>query len=245
MRAIEEIHHDLDFWGFLQVGHEGVVHVPVVGDVYLKTVVMTWAVMIVLGVFLVAATRKMSVDKPGKLQVMVEELFGFLRGLVFDNLDYKKGATLMCLVFTLFTFLLFSNLWGLVPTMMSPTADLNTTLALALMVFMLIQIAGMKFKGPGFLKHFVQPIPFLLPLTIIEELTKPVTLSLRLYGNIYAGEMLIAVLLALFPVVAQFCGGFIASVVWYLFSIFVGCIQAFLFTMLTIVYVSQVAADHH
>jgi F-type H+-transporting ATPase subunit a len=89
--------------------------------------------------------------------------------------------------------------------MMSPTADLNTTLALALMVFMLIQVAGLKFKGPGFLKHFVQPIPFLLPLTIIEEITKPVTLSLRLYGNIYAGEMLIACTSAYSPVVA-FCG---------------------------------------
>lgn len=243
MRSLEEIHQDLDIWGFLQIGHHGVLETPI-GDVQVKTIVMTWAVMIVLGLFLVAATRNMSVDKPGKLQVIVEELFGFLRGLVYDNLDYKKGASLLCLVFTLFMFLLFSNLWGLIPTMMSPTADLNTTLALALMVFMLIQVAGFKFKGPGFLKHFVQPVPFFLPLTIIEEVAKPVTLSLRLYGNIYAGEMLIVVLLALFPVVAQFAGGFLASLAWLIFSIFIGCIQAFLFTMLTIVYVSQVTAEH-
>ncbi len=244
MKGIEQVHEELDFWGFLEVGHHGMVHTPI-GDVNLKTIVMTWVVMILVGIFTVAATRNMSVDRPGKLQLMVEEIFRFLRGLVYENMDYRKGAGLMCLIFTLFIFLLFSNLWGLVPTMMSPTADVNTTLGMALMVFLLVQVLGLRYNGFNFFKHFVQPNFLFLPITLIEELSKPITLSLRLYGNIYAGEVLIAVLLGLFSLTLDLLGGFIASVVWLAFSIFVSCIQAFIFTMLTIAYISQVVKEHH
>ncbi|MHB8918111.1 MAG: F0F1 ATP synthase subunit A [Desulfocucumaceae bacterium] len=244
MRGIEEVHQELDFWGFLQYGHHGLVHTPI-GDVNLKTIVMTWVVMILIGLFTVAATRNMKVDRPGKLQLMVEEIFLFLRGLVYENIDYKKGAGLMCLIFTLFIFLLFSNLWGLVPTMMSPTADVNTTLGMALTVFLLVQVLGFRYKGVGFLKHFAQPSIVFLPIVIIEELSKPITLSLRLYGNIFAGEVLIAVLLGLFGLTIDILGGFSASVVWLAFSIFVGFVQAFIFTMLTIAYIGQATAEHH
>lgn len=238
--SMEEVHERLNVWNFP--------HHPVdlgFGPVNLKTLVMTWIVMLLVAIFTVAATRNMKVDRPGKLQLIVEELFQFLRGLVYENMDPKKGAGLLCLVFSLFIFLLFSNLWGLVPTMMSPTADVNTTLGLALMVFVLIQVMGIRYKGLGFFKHFLQPFPFFLPLTIVEELSKPLTLAFRLYGNIYAGEVLIAVLLGLFSITVDLLGGFIASVVWLGFSIFVGFIQAFIFTMLTIAYISQVVADEH
>lgn len=244
MRGIEEVHKDLDFWGFLHLGHHGVIPTPI-GDVDAKTLVMTWVVMILVALFTVSATRGMKVDKPGKLQLMVEELFQFLRGLVYENIDYKKGAGLMCLIFTLFIFLLFSNLWGLIPTMMSPTANVNTTLGMALTVILLVQVLGFRYKGIGFLKHFVQPSVAFLPIVIVEEFSKPITLSLRLYGNIYAGEVLIAVLLGLFSLTATFLGGFVASVIWLAFSIFVGFVQAFIFTMLTIAYIGQATAEHH
>ncbi len=244
MRGLDEVHKDLDFWGFLELGHHGIVHTPL-GDLNLKTIVMTWVVMFLVGLFLVAATRNMKVDRPGKLQLMVEELFQFLRGLVYENMDYKKGAGLMCLVLTLFIYLLFSNLWGLVPTMMSPTADVNTTLGMALTVFLLVQILGFRYSGLGFLKHFVKPNVLFLPIVIVEEFSKPITLSLRLYGNIFAGEVLIAVLLGLFSLAASLMGGFLASVIWLAFSIFVGFVQAFIFTMLTIAYIGQATAKDH
>lgn len=244
MRGLEEVHKDLDLWGFLNYGHHGVVHTPI-GEVNLKTIVMTWIVMILIGIFTVAATRNMRVDRPGKMQLMMEEVFQFLRGLVYENIDYRKGAGLMCLIFSLFMFLLFSNLWGLVPTMMSPTADINTTLGMALTVFILVQVLGLRYKGGKYFKHYVEPVPLFLPLTIVEELSKPITLSFRLYGNIYAGEVLIAVLLGLFGLTVDLLGGFIPSVIWLAFSIFVGFIQAFIFTMLTIAYISQVTAEHH
>lgn len=240
MRSIHEVEQSLNVWGFQEK-----ITVPLLGDVQPKVIVMTWIVLILVGLFTVAATRNMKVDKPGKLQLMVEEMFLFLRGLVYENMDYKKGAGLMCLIFTLFIFLLFCNLWGLVPTMMSPTASVNTTLGMALTVFFLVQVLGFRYKGIGFLKHFIQPSVFFLPIVIIEELSKPITLSLRLYGNIFAGEVLIAVLLGLFGLTADLLGGFVASVVWLAFSIFVGFVQAFIFTMLTIAYIGSATAQDH
>lgn len=237
---LDRVHEALNVWGF---PHEPV-NLFGFGPVNVKTIVMTWVVMALVIIFTVAATRNMRVDRPGKLQLIVEELFQFLRGLVNENLDPKKGAGLMVLIFSLFIYLLFCNLWGLVPTMMSPTADVNTTLGMAIMVFILVQVLGIRYKGGKFFKHFIEPFPFFLPLVIVEELAKPITLAFRLYGNIYAGEVLIAVLLGLIPLTADILGGFIASVIWLAFSIFVGFIQAFIFTMLTIAYISQAVEEH-
>lgn len=244
MKSLEQVHEELNVWGFPHHPWEftlGGTHVTLNP----KTLIMTWVVMLLVILFTVSATRNMNMKRPGKLQLMVEEIFLFLRGLVFENMDPRKGAGLMSLIFTLFIFLLFSNLWGLVPTMQSPTADVNTTAGMAIMVFFLVQFMGLRYKGAGHFKHFLEPFPFFLPLTIVEELAKPVTLAFRLYGNIYGGEVLIAVLLGLLGLNTFFFGGFIPSVVWLAFSIFVGFIQAFIFTMLTIAYISQVVQEHH
>ncbi|SFH06271.1 ATP synthase F0 subcomplex A subunit [Desulfotomaculum arcticum] len=237
---LEVVHENLNIWGF---PHDAVNFG--LGPMDLKTLVMTWIVMALVILFTVAATRNMQLKRPGKLQLMVEEMYSFLKGLAYENLDPKKGASLMCLLFSLFIFLLFCNLWGLIPTMMSPTANVNTTLGMAIAVFILVQVLGLYYRKLSYFKHFVEPFVFFLPLVIIEELSKPLTLAFRLYGNIYAGEVLIAVLLGLIPFTINFFGGFIAMVVWLSFSIFVGFIQAFIFTMLTIAYIGQVTAEHH
>lgn len=237
---LTKVHHDLNFWGFPDA--------PVdfgLGPMDLKTLTMSWIVMGLVILFTVAATRNMQLKRPGKMQLMVEEIFQFLRGLAFENLGPKKGASLMCLIFTLFIYLLFSNLWGLVPTMKSPTADVNATLGMSIAVFILVQILGIYYKGLGFFRHYIEPFVFWIPLAIVEELAKPLTLGFRIYGNIFAGEVLIAVLLGLFPLTATLLGAFLASVVWLSFSIFVGCVQAFIFTMLTIAYISQATVDQH
>lgn len=237
---LTRVHHDLNVWGFPEA--------PVdfgFGPMNLKTLVMTWIVMVLVILFTVTATRNMQLKRPGKMQLMVEEIFQFLRGLAVENLGTKKANALMFLVFSLFIYLLFCNLWGLIPSMMSPTADVNTTLGMSISVFILVQVLGLYYKGLKFFKHFVEPFFFFLPLVIVEELSKPLTLGFRIFGNIYAGEVLIAVLLGLIPLVPTIFGGFIASVVWLSFSIFVGFVQAFIFTMLTIAYISQVASDHH
>ncbi|MCG8400954.1 MAG: F0F1 ATP synthase subunit A [Firmicutes bacterium] len=238
---LTRVHHELNFWGF----PHGPVDLFGLGAMNLKTIVMTWVVMILVIIFTVLATRNMQLRRPGKMQLMVEEVFRFLRGLAVENLGVKKANSMMLLVFSLFIYLLFCNLWGLVPTMMSPTADPNTTLGMSVSIFILAQLMGLYYKGFGYFKHFVQPFVFFLPINIVEELSKPLTHGFRIYGNIYAGEVLIAVLLGLIPLTATILGGFTATVVWLSFSIFVGTVQAFIFTMLTIVYVSMAAADHH
>jgi len=235
------VHHNLNVWNFPE---NGAVDLGF-GPINLKTLVMTWIVMILVIIFTVTATRNMRLKRPGKMQLMVEEIFLFLRGLAVENLGAKKADSMMFLVFSLFMYLLFCNLWGLIPTMMSPTADVNTTLGMSISVFILAQVLGLYYKGFGYFKHFVQPFVFFLPINIVEELSKPLTHGFRIFGNIYAGEVLIAVLLGLIPLTATIFGGFIASVVWLSFSIFVGFVQAFIFTMLTIVYISMTSAEHH
>jgi F-type H+-transporting ATPase subunit a len=242
VKSIEQIHEELNIWHFPHHPWE-----VTIGNMHLafnpKTLIMTWIVMIIIAVFWVWATRNMEMKKPSKKQLLAEEIFNFLRGLVNENLDPHKGASIMTLIFALFIFLLFSNLWGLVPTMMSPTADLNTTAGLAVMVFILVQILGFRYRGGGYVKYYLHPYPFFLPLTVVEELAKPVTLAFRLYGNIFAGEVLMAVLLSLIGLKTFYFLGFLPHVIWLAFSIFVGCIQAFIFTMLTIAYTARAVAE--
>ncbi|MGD9677952.1 MAG: F0F1 ATP synthase subunit A [Vulcanibacillus sp.] len=122
----------------------------------------------------------------------------------------------------------------------SPTADVSITLALALSIIILTHILSIQYKGTKkYLKHYFEPYPVWLPLNIIEEISKFLTLGMRLYGNIFAGEVLIAVILGL-----GFIGIF-PMVVWQAFSIFVGSIQAYVFTILSMVYISQKISEEH
>lgn len=117
----------------------------------------------------------------------------------------------------------------------SPTADAAVTMALALIVILLSHVHGLTRNGKHYLHHYIEPHPLFLPLTLIKEVAKPLTLGLRLYGNIYAGEVMIAVIMGLGWI------GIPGLMLWQGFSIFVGAIQAFVFTMLTMVYLSQAA----
>lgn len=122
----------------------------------------------------------------------------------------------------------------------SPTADVGVTMALALMVVVLTHYMGMTRNARHYWKHYIDPNPAFLPLNLIKEVSKPLSLGLRLYGNIFAGEVMISVIMGLGVV------GIPALVVWQGFSVFVGAIQSFVFVMLTMVYMSQaiVHEDH-
>jgi F-type H+-transporting ATPase subunit a len=174
---------------------------------------------------------------PSRLQNATEMLVQYIGGLTEETLA-GRGLTLAPLAITLFTFLLLANLLGLIPTLKSPTNDWNTTLALALMAFVLIQFFSIRARGlGGYFKHlFLQP-PF-FPLSIIDELAKPVTLSFRLYFNIFVGELMLALIILIVPPWIAWLPG----VLWTLFSLFIGVVQAFIFTVLTISYIA-VATD--
>ncbi len=244
MMSLEQVEEHLNFWHFP--------HEPVewaIGGLTmhfnLKTLVMSWVTMAIVLLIGILAARGANARKPSKLAVAYESIVDFIGGLAFENMGRDKGATLLTFLVTLFTFLWMGNLLGLIPTLSSPTADVNTTFGLAIMVLVVIQIWGIRYKGLSYFKHFFQPFKVFVILNIVEEIAKPITLAFRLYGNIFAGEILIGVLLGMLGGINYF-GGFIPSVIWLGFSLFVGTIQAFVFTMLTIAYVSQVVAnDHH
>jgi F-type H+-transporting ATPase subunit a len=120
----------------------------------------------------------------------------------------------------------------------SPTADVSVTMGLALMVIVMSHFLGLKENTRHYLKHYIEPHPAMFPLNAIKEVSKLLTLGLRLFGNIYAGEVLISVILMAGIL------GIPALLVWQGFSIFVGAIQAFVFTILTMVYISQ-ASEHN
>ncbi|AQS60380.1 F0F1 ATP synthase subunit A [Desulforamulus ferrireducens] len=210
-----------------------------------RTLIMTWIVMALVLLFAWACTRNMDLRRPGKLQATFELLWEFLGGQVFSNLGSKLGAAMMPIIVTFFIYIAFSNLLGLIPSLSSPTADKNTTFGLALIVVLLIHYHGLKANGlGGHIGHYFQPFKVFVVIHLIEEIARPVTLAFRLYGNIFAGEVLIAVLLGLININAYVFGGFIPSVIWLAFSVFVGFVQAFVFSMLTIAYVAQFAAHH-
>ncbi|MFL6517018.1 MAG: F0F1 ATP synthase subunit A [Bacillus sp. (in: firmicutes)] len=208
-------------------------------------------------VFLIAvlSTRKLAM-KPTGMQNFFEWVMDFVKGIINSTMDWKEGGRFHILGITLIMYIFVSNMLGLPFAIevdeklwwKSPTADPMITLTLAVMVLALSHYYGVKLKGvKGYAKGFFSPMGFLFPLKIIEEFANTLTLGLRLYGNIFAGELLLSLLAA--GLAHQGIVGTIAAIpltlVWQGFSIFVGTIQAYIFTMLTMVYLAhKVSHDH-
>ncbi len=198
----------------------------------LEVILMTWIVFIALLIFGFFAARNKRVI-PGPVQVVGELFIAQLYGLTEDAMDKELGKKYGPMVCALFMFLLFSNWSGLLPFMEEPTKDLNTPLSLGLMGFFIAHYAGIRAKGfKGYIKEYFEPIFFMMPLNLIGELAKVVSISFRLFGNIMGGSIIILVVshLTYSVLLPPFLNAF--------FTIFVGAIQAFVFTMLTIVYIS-------
>jgi F-type H+-transporting ATPase subunit a len=207
-------------------------------------------------VFLIAviSTRRLAM-KPTGMQNFMEWVMDFVKNIIKSNMDWKDGGRFHVLGITIMMYVFVSNMLGLpfsitydgVLWWKSPTADPTVTLTLAVMIIGLSHYYGVKMKGVGtYGKEFFKPFWFMFPIKIIEEFANALTLGLRLYGNIYAGEILLALLAGS---LATGIGGTIAAIIptllWQGFSVFVGAIQAFIFTMLTMVYLShKVSHDH-
>ena len=198
----------------------------------LKVMLMTWIVFIVLIVLGLFASRKKKI-LPSAIQAFGELIVSILYGLTEDALGKERAKTFGPLVCALFMFLLLSNWLGIIPHLEEPTKDLNTTLGLGIMGFVIAHYAGIKSKGfKAYIKEYFQPIFFMMPLNVIGELAKIVSISFRLFGNIMGGSIIILVVsyLTYSIVLPPFLYAF--------FGLFVGTIQAFVFTMLTVVYIS-------
>jgi len=260
----EYIKHHLHHWE-VDIGPFHAIH--------LDSVLFKLGIALIFLLIFGNAARRATTGVPGKLQCAIEMVVLFVDGMVKETFHGKSkliaplSLTIFCLVF-LMNFLdmlpvdllpTIGQATGLHYLRIVPTADLNTTLGMALTVFLLIQYVGIKSKGVGgFFKEWVTApfgiyaAPANLLLRIIEECVRPISLSLRLFGNMYAGE-LIFILIAVMTLGATLdhfstyllgAGQFIAAFAWTAFHILVITLQAFIFMTLTIVYLSM-AAEHH
>lgn len=200
------------------------------------TLCMTWLAMAVVIIVSCLAVRGLKVIPQG-WQNFIEIVVVWLQGQA-DGMMGKRGRLFAPFIVSLFMFLLTCNLLGLIPFLESPTNDLNTTLGLALLVVCMVHFFGLYFKGGHYIAHFFQPFAPFVIINMIEEIAKPITLAFRLFGNILAGEILIIVLLHLVPIWMP-----IPSVLWLAFSIFISCVHAVIFTMLSMAYIGNAVKE--
>jgi F-type H+-transporting ATPase subunit a len=196
-------------------------------------------------------TRNLKMKPTGK-QNFIEFIVDFVKGIINDSMDWRTGKKFLPLALTLITFIFISNILGIIVTGIfngdvwwkSPTADAGVTLTLAAFIIILTNYYGIKMRGvKKYAKGFVSPVSFMLPFKIIEEFTNTMTLGFRLYGNIFAGEVLLSLLASMASM--TLIGAIIPMMLWQGFSLFVGAIQAFIFTTLSMVYMSHKVIDDH
>lgn len=211
----------------------------------MDTLITMWAAMGFMIVFALIATRKLNMI-PSKIQAFCENLMGFFWGLV-DSMIGHEGRKHIPLIASLFLFIVTANLMGQIPLgiihlkhgeLASPTNDINMTAAMAIIVLFYYVFAGFKKKKLKFLVHEISFVGFILFLVeILEMITRPLTLALRLFGNILAGEILVSALLGM-------CAYFLPLPIMF-FELLVAVVQALVFTMLTTVYISSAVSEEH
>lgn len=204
----------------------------------------TWAIMLVLTLVCLFLTRDLKEIPETKTQLIaelaVETLLDFLGSIMGSR---EKARYYFPIIGSFFFIILASNYSGLLPGaghiagFQAPTSAISYTAALALVVFFTTHFHGFRIHGIRYLKHFVDPHPLMLPLTLMEELIKPVSLSLRLYGNIYGEETLVASIFAMAPLFLPLPFMFL--------GVFFGFIQALVFTLLTCTYLAASTAEEH
>ena len=209
----------------------------------MDTLVTMWAAMAFLIVVAFIATRKLNIV-PTKLQLMFEKILGAFWGLV-DSLMPKEGRKHIPLIASLFLFIITANLMGQLPLRMiqlkageiaSPTNDINVTAALAIIVLIYYVGAGVAKKKFRYFLHDFKPMSiFMALLELMDMITRPLTLALRLFGNILAGECLMTALLGI-------CAYILPLPVMF-FEVLVACVQALVFALLTTVYISSAVEE--
>jgi F-type H+-transporting ATPase subunit a len=188
---------------------------------------MTWLVIACIILFVWLGVHNLSWIPKG-WQNVLEILVEFIETAVKENMGLK-GIKYTYFFGSLFLFILISNMLGLVPGLASPTRDVSITATLAIMVVIWMQYIGIRENGlVNHLKHFISPNPVFLPIHLMDLFTRPLTLALRLFGNIFAGEILIEKLTETFHLIVPSA--------WLLMSVLIGGIQAYIFTVLSLAY---------
>lgn len=206
----------------------------------------TWLVIEILVVAIIVVLfgilrSRLSASHPGKLQLTFEALYGFVSGQAHDAVEHGS-AKFVPFMGTLFIFILFMNLIGIIPGFESPTMTPAVPAGLAISVFFYYHWMGLRAQGVGrYLVHFAGPMPLLAPLMVpielISHLARPLSLTIRLFANMFAGERVTMTFLSLTFVVAP--------AVFMGLHVFVAFLQAFIFMLLTVIYVSGAVAHEH
>lgn len=219
---------------------------------------MTILTCIIIFALVFVCTRNLQMKPTGK-QNFIEWVIDFVRGVVADQLPSKEVGNFHLLGFTLFLFIFIANEIGLITKIVlskneltlwkSPTASPLVTLSLALMAILLTHYFGVKRLGFSgyFVNSYLQPVWFLLPIKIIEEFTNVITLGLRLYGNVFAGEVLLTLIASILKNFGWITLPLVIPIemTWIAFSLFIGAIQAYVFVTLTMVFLNhKIEAEH-
>jgi F-type H+-transporting ATPase subunit a len=203
---------------------------------WVNFVAMEFFVAALIVVVFALLKPRLSMDRPGKFQHIFELIYGFLHGQT-DDVAGHAAVPYLSFFGTLFIFVLFSNLLGLIPTFESPTMFVAVPLGCALATFLYYHAVGIRRQGLfRYIAHFAGPIPALAPLMfpieIVSNLARPLSLTVRLYANMFGGEKVTMAFFGLFPL--------LLPIPFMALHIFVGCLQAYVFALLTMVYVGGV-----
>jgi F-type H+-transporting ATPase subunit a len=199
------------------------------------------AVVIALGLYVRA---KVTSGVPGKVQLFLETINGLVRKQVEESVGLRVAPFAVPLGITLFFFLLVANWISLfsfngVPE--PPTSDVNLPYALTVFVLIWVHVFGIRKNGLHYFEHYTKPFAVMLPMEILTQLARFLSLPLRLFGNMFAGTIMLQLIVNLMPVYVSWVPG----AAWKLFDLFVGAMQAFIFTLLTIVYFGEFAPESH
>jgi len=225
----------------------------VLGAVHADTIVTTWIVMVLALVFFAWVGASYRSTYQMKRQVVVESVVNYIADLATSTLG-ERGEPFVPFFIALFVFIFLMNQFGMLPFKPlglpfggSPTADLNTTVSLALLVWLSTWVLFFR----SHLAHLVQPFSWLLPINIIEEFSRPLTLAARLFFNIFVGELLFFIIASIVtahimvgPVNLSLAVTVVPFFIQF-FNFFVGTVQAFVFTLLAIVYFSLAIGESH
>lgn len=240
-----------------QIGEHPLWHVPVLGALHADTILTTWVAMAISIAFFWWLGNSYKTNRVRKTQATFEGIIQFLSDLAVGTIG-PSGERFVPVFVGIFLFIWVLNEFGVLfvkalglPFGGSPTADLNTTAAFALCVFFGIQFLAIRKSGIKAYAHLFQPYWFLFPINVIEEIARPVVLAMRLAFNILAGEILLFVVATLIvsnivigPVNVSVLAA-VAPIGIEFFNFAIGTIQAFVFTLLTIVYLSLATAEEH
>ena len=200
-------------------------------------VLLMWAICLVLVVVSAVATRRLR-ERPGRLQNVLETGIEYLVGFFTGLLGKRAARKYFYFLGSLFIFIIFSNYSGLIPGVgltpyfKAPTSSLSVTVGLGLLAFVFFQLASLRARGGrGYLKRFITPVAFMLPLLVLDEFIKPASLALRLFGNIFGEETVTEELYNLLPLGAP--------ALMMALSLLFCAIQAVVFTMLVSIYLDE------